>query len=194
MTTDNSIRPFPSLVLLVMGLLLLTGCSETREIQTAPPQPGPSADQDAPADRSLLTVVLETGPTHLPRAIQSIRFRADTLRLKRAGGPWVSHPLAAGPLTITDERRPRRELWQGVVTAARYDSAAVSLQDVFVEFGPNAGAPLQVRRPASVPAALTLEPGEPAEMHLQFEPGLSLLQRAGCEWYFRPVFRTGPTQ
>lgn len=187
-------RPLPSLLPMVLGLLLLTGCSETREIQTAPPQPGPSADRNAPADRSLLTVVLETGPTHLPRAVQSIRFHGDTLRLKRAGGQWVSHPLAAGPLTVTEERRPRRELWQGELAPDRYDSAAVSLRDVFVEFSPNAGAPLQVTRPDPVPVALVLEPGEPAELHLRFEPGLSLLQRAGCEWHFRPVFRTATTQ
>lgn len=177
---------------LLVGCLLLglVGCSSgTREIQTTPPVAAVAPpDTTADADRALLTVVLETGATALPDAVQALRFRVAEVRLKPTDSLWTAYPADVNRFEVTNGTRTRRTILSTQIPAAAYDSLALDLSDVYVEFGPNAGGPLTMPRdrPLSFPAALDYSASDRATVRLTLEPGASLSQSDDCRWFFTP--------
>ena len=182
--------------LLVCGLALLmaTGCSSTRQIQTAPPRPAlePSPDTTATTDLALLTVVAETGDTALPEAIQAMQFRLAEVRLKPTDGDWIVYPSDANALEITASQRARKVVLSTQVAPVVYDSLALVLSDIFVFYDANAGGPLTLPRdtPLTFPLAAHPSVDQPTVLRLRFEPGASLTHDADCRWFFLPFFET----
>jgi hypothetical protein len=181
----------PLRFLLVSCVLLgLVGCSAgTREIQTAPPVAAVApTDTTVAANRALLTVVVETGATVLPEAVHSLRFRVAEVRLKPADSLWTTYPADVNRFEVTNSSGARRTILSTQIPAATYDSLALDLSDVYVEFGPNAGGPLTMPRdrPLTFPVDLTYADADRATVRLTLEPGASLSQSDDCRWFFVP--------
>ncbi|HMB93528.1 MAG TPA: hypothetical protein VKP65_21930, partial [Rhodothermales bacterium] len=86
--------------------------------------------------------------------------------------------------------RARKPVLSTLVSPAAYDSLALSLTDVFVQFDANAGGPLTLPRntPLRLPLTTTLAIGRRTVLRLRFEPGASLSRDAECQWFFLPFF------
>ncbi|RMH60526.1 MAG: hypothetical protein D6685_10265, partial [Bacteroidetes bacterium] len=188
----NRLPPACCTRLLAIPLLLLggLGCGGTRPIETAPPRPAPSIVPPRPPDTGRATLVIQvaTGGTPLPADVQALRFRLAEVRLKARGGAWTSYPADAGRFQITAEARPRKTVLSTRLPPVPYDSLALVLEDVFVQYGPNAGGPLTLTRgePLRLAHPLAPIPDQTTTLHLTFEPGASLSRDAACRWFFLP--------
>lgn len=172
-------------------LCLLTGCSSTRQIRTAPPQSAiPIADTTDQATLAPLVIVVETGSTALPDDIQAMQFRVAEVQLKRAGGSWETYPAEVNSFVISAGSRTRKPVLSTLISPAAYDSLAITLTDVFVRFDANTGGPLTMPRdtPLHLPLTTTLAVGRRTMLRLRFEPGASLSRDAQCRWFFLPFF------
>lgn len=172
--------------------LLLAGCSSTTQIQTAPPRPALPAPPDTTetADLARLTVVVETGDTALPEAIQAMQFRIAEVRLKRADGGWTTSPSDANTFEVSAGQPVRKTVLSTQIAPVAYDSLALVLSDVFVFYDANAGGPLTLPRDAPLTLPLAIQPltDQPTMLRLRFEPGASLTHDADCRWFFLPFF------
>ena len=180
------------LLILCCLTLPVVGCSSTQQIQTAAPRtalPTP-ADTLETADLARLTIIVETGETPLPDAVQAMQFRVAEVRLKPADGPWTAYPADVNSFDIAAGSRARKVVLSTLVPPAAYDSLDVALSDVFVFYDANAGGPLTMPRetPLALPLAARLTTEQPTTLHLLFEPGASLSHDADCRWYFLPFF------
>ncbi|MEX0821908.1 MAG: hypothetical protein WD021_07165 [Rhodothermales bacterium] len=136
---------------------------------------------------------MTNGETVLPADVSALQFRITEVRLHRRDGPWVRLPSDSAPVEfVEDGGAVRRTLLDTRVDPAEYDSMAVTFSDVFVRFGPNAGAPLTTA--SGVPQRFALALGPTAEQHtsvaLHLEPGASLTRSPDCRWFFVPVLRS----
>lgn len=179
---------------LVMGLLVAAGCSPTRDIRTAPPQPAISLipDTTVAPDRASLVVSVEAGATALPADVQALRFRVAEIQLKPAGGPWTTYPSDVNAIAVGRGASGRKVVLATRVPPASYDSLGLVLADAFVQFDANAGGPLTLPRetPLRLPLTVPLAPGRRTALRLLFEPGASLSRDAACRWFFLPFFET----
>lgn len=173
-------------------VVLSAGCSETRQIQTAPPQAGVplQTDTSAAQPRALLTVMVETGETTLPPEIRSMRFRVNELALLGPGGTWTSYQAEQNLLEIVRGQPTRKTVLSAQVPPAAYDSLAIELSDIYVRYDANAGGPLAVPRgtPIHIPLTTYVAVGRPKTVRLVFEAGASLSRTADCRWFFVPFF------
>lgn len=181
----------PTRFLLVGCVLLgLVGCSSgTREIQTARPISAVAPPDTAVApDRALLTVIVETGESPLPAAVEALRFRIAEVHLKPADSLWTAYPADMNRFELTDGSTVRRTILSTQIPATSYDSLALDLSDVYVEFDANAGGPLTMARdrPLLFPITLDYDSRDRATVRLTLEPGASLSQSADCRWFFTP--------
>lgn len=169
---------------------MLAGCAQTQQIETSPPRPAVAVpDSAVTTPRSRLAVVLETGATSLPGEVARLRFEVAELLVKPRGGAWTVYPTTTGHIEIAEDQsgRPRRTLLNTQVPAVPYDSLALRLDDVYVTFGPDAGAPLSLPRdPIAYRLALDPAPDRLATVRLVLEPGASLVQTPDCRWVFAP--------
>ncbi len=172
--------------------LLAAGCSSTREIETAPPRPAVPVVTDTTGTAMLapLTVLVEMGPTALPADVQAMQFRVAEVHLKPTDGAWTSYPADVNSFLIAGNRRTRKAVLSTRVPPAAYDSLAVSLSEVFVQYGANAGGPLTLprRTPLRLPLTTSLAIGRSTTIRLVFEPGASLSRTDDCRWFFLPFF------
>ena len=184
--------PTRLLVLLCALALPIIGCSSTTQIQTAVPHPAlpPSSDTLATTDLARLTIMVETGQTALPEAIQAMQFRVAEIHLKPADGDWVTYPADVNSFDIGAGNRARKVVLSTLIPPAAYDSLGLVLSDVFVFYDANAGGPLTMPRetPLALPLAARLTIDQPTALRLLFEPGASLSHDADCRWYFLPFF------
>ncbi len=168
------------------------GCSSTRQIQTAPPQPAVpvTPDTSATANLAALTILVETGTTALPAAIQAMRFSVAEVHLKPADGAWTVYPADVNSFMTAAGQRARKTVLSTRVPPAAYDSLALALADVFVQYDANAGGPLTLPReaPLRLPLQTRLDVGRRTALRLVFEPGASLSRDARCRWFFLPFF------
>lgn len=173
---------------LVIGV---AGCSSTQQIRTAPPQSAIAvADTTDQATLAPLVIVMETGGTALPEDIQAMQFRVADVRLKEADGDWVTYPAEVNNFVLSANKRAQKPVLSTLVPPAAYDSLALSLTDIFVQFDANAGGPLTLPRgtPLRLPLTTTLAVGRRTVLRLRFEPGASLSRDAQCRWFFLPFF------
>lgn len=180
--------------MLLGAALLLAACSPTREIQTAPPQPAVALlpDTTVAADRASLTITIEPGTTALPEAVQALRFRVTEIHLKPAEGAWAVYPAEVNNIIVNRNPAVRKQVLSTRVPPASYDSLALTLADVFVQYDANAGGPLTLARgtPLRLPLTVPLAAGRRTTLRLVFEPGASLTHDAACRWFFLPFFET----
>lgn len=184
--------------LVVLGLVVVlaaAACGGPREIVTAPPVPATTPADLAPAAaRARLTVELEPGRTPLPDDVARLRFRVDEVWLKPAGGAWTVYP--AGVQVVVDGARRRKALLVAAVPPVAYDSLALRLADVYVEFDANAGAPLTLPRDLPLRLGRAFHPavGATTTLGLVFEPGASLARTPAGRWLFAPFFTARPPE
>ena len=181
--------------LLVGCLLLVVGCSSTREVETSRPRAyeGAADAEDAVAQQARLSVFLEAGETELPEAAELLRFRVAEVRLHERGGDWMQLPSDASRIEIERGRgSPRKLILDARVPPAGFDSLAIELDDVFVRFNENSGAPLTTAKDAPQKLALELKSNleSPTTILLRLEPGASLTRTPDCRWFFVPLFET----
>lgn len=182
------------LVVLALQAILATGCASTQEIETAPPQArNGSLDDDASAAREApLAVVITQGETPLPSDVSRLRFRVAEIRLHSRDGRWVRLPSDSAPIEfVSGGRSVRRTLLDTRVAPIVYDSMTVAFDDVFVRFGPNAGAPLTTSVDVPQRLSIALEPGAGTltTVVLRLEPGASLTRTPDYRWFFVPMLR-----
>jgi hypothetical protein len=175
----------------VLLITALTGCASTQEIETSPPQPRTgAADGEAAAQEASFTVVMAGGETPLPSDVSHLRFRITEVRLRRSDGRWVRLPSDSAPIEISEGRQNvRRTLLDTRVAPVAYDSLTVAFDDVFVQFGANAGAPLTIPGDAPQQLAIGLNPARGAHttVLLTVEAGASLTRSPDCRWFFVPI-------
>lgn len=180
--------------LFFIGLLLTAGCTSTREVETSRPrayEAEEGAEPESPR-QARISIFLERGETDLPDAIDQLRFRTAEIRLRTTDGEWVRLPSDASPVEIARGTAAQRRLVLDTrIAPMRYDSMAVTLNNVFVRFNENAGAPLTTASDAPQQFALDLEArlDVPTAVHLRLEPQPSLRQSQDCRWFFVPMFR-----
>ena len=66
----------------------------------------------------------------------------------------------------------------------------MSISDLFVLYGENAGGPIAWPKDQSIKEVLHIEPGVEAVTRVKIilEPGASLLKDENCKWYFIPFW------
>ena len=180
--------------LFLMGLLLTAGCSSTREVETSRPRAYEAEDGGEPESprQARVSIFLERGETDLPHAIDHLRFRTAEIRLRTTEGEWIRLPSDASPVEIARGTAAQRRLVLDTrIAPMRYDSMAVTLNNVFVRFNENAGAPLTTASDAPQQFVLDLEArlDVPTTVHLRLEPQPSLRRTQDCRWFFVPMFR-----
>lgn len=172
-------------------LIAVIGCASTQEIETSPPQPRTGVTNDeAAAQEAAFTVVMTGGETPLPSDVSRLRFRITEVRLRRADGRWVRLPSDSAPIEIGEGRQnARRTLLDTRVAPTAYDSLTISFDDVFVQFGANAGAPLTMAGEAPQQLAIDMNPMLEARttVRLTMEAGASLTRSPDCRWFFVPI-------
>lgn len=174
-------------------LVLASGCSSTRQIETSRPQTIDPADRtgEPASGQARLVVVMEQGDTSLPDEIDRFEFRIAEVRLHEAGGSWIRLPSETHQFTLPIARRARRTVLNTRVTPARYDSVALSFDQLFARFGENAGARLTAGdEPLRLALDFTTSLETNATIRLRFEPGASLRRAPDCRWFFVPVVQT----
>ena len=179
------------LLILCYLVIGVAGCSSTRQIRTAPPQSAISVtDTTDQATLAPLVIVMETGRTVLPDDVEAMQFRVAEVRLKQAGGDWVTYPAEVNNFVLAANKRAQKPVLSTLVSPAAYDSLALSLTDIFVQFDANTGGPLTMPRdaPLRLPLTTTLAVGRRTVLRLRFEPGASLSRDAQCRWFFLPFF------
>lgn len=186
----NALRPLLTTGF-VVAFVSLAGCGSTRQIETSPPQPAhPAASRPADVQTAAaLAVVIETGETPLPGDVQALRFRVADVHLKPRDGAWTTYPADVNSFELrNDGRGVRRTVLVTRVPPLAYDSLAVGLGSVYVEYGPNAGGPLSLAGDAPVRLAFPFHPAatRPSTLTVTFEPGASLSRTADCRWFFVP--------
>lgn len=176
------------------ALLLLAGCSSTRQIETSPPQTIDAAEpeDDQPAtQQARFTVSIEQGETALPDDIERFEFRIAEVRLHETDGGWIRLPSEVHQFTLPLPRRGRRVVLDAQIAPADYDSVALTFDRLFARFSENAGAPLTAAddEPLRLALDLSISLDAPSALNLQFEPGASLRRAPDCRWFFVPVLR-----
>ena len=177
------------------GLLLLAGCSSTRQIETSPPQTIDAAEQedDRPTtQQARLTVSLEQGETALPDDIERFEFRIAEVRLHETGGGWIRLPSDVHHFTLPLPQRSRRVVLDTQIAPAAYDSVALTFDRLFARFSENAGAPLTAAagdEPLRLALNLSTSLDTRSAVTFQFEPGASLRRAPDCRWFFVPTLR-----
>ncbi len=173
-------------------LLLAAGCSSTRQIQTAPPRPALQTTTGTMemTDLARFTVVVETGDTALPEAVQALQFRVAEVRLKPADGDWTAYPSDANVFEVSSGQPARTVILSTQIAPVAYDSLALVLGDIFVFYNANAGGPLTLPRDTPLTLPLVAHPtvDQPTMLRLRFEPAASLTHDANCRWFFLPFF------
>ena len=131
---------------------------------------------------------METGETALPADVQTLRFRIAEVHLKPVDSLWTSHPADVNRFELKGDARVHRTILSTRVPAVAYDSLALDLTDVYVEFDANAGAPLTMPRdhPFTMPIDLDYTATSRATLRLILEPGASLSRSDDCRWFFTP--------
>jgi len=173
------------------------GCSSTRQIETERPRPATPQPAAPPSDgpRADLVVHFETGTTALPEDVDALRFRVVDLRFRQRDGAWTTYPADFNTFEVRrGEPVQRKAVLATHLPAAAYDSLAVTLGSVYVQYGPNAGGPVTMPHdaPVRLPFTLQPQPGRPATLVLTFEPGASLSRSADCRWFFLPFLFAAP--
>ncbi len=175
------------LITLLAGLL--AGCGGAREIVMAPPRPAmPGMPDTAAPARLSLTVAADSA---LPSPFQTLMLTLHPLALRHTDGHRQPLPFAQRTLTFSATTLSTWTLLEAVpVPSGRYDTLWISLSDVSVRFGPNAGGTLTVATDTlALPVALTLEPDQAYSYHLLFELRRSLQPEPNCRWRFVPQMR-----
>lgn len=186
-------RPLPAFLLaagIALQLAAMGGCSSTREIVAEPPRPAETAQPDAdPEPRVEVTVRLGTGRTTLPEEVAALRFRVEELHFHRRDSSWSAYPADVNAFEVRGAGvRPQRIVLATELPPAAYDSIAVVLRDLYVSFGPAAGAPL-TRDPAltyAIPIPVDARPDTALTIDLTLEAGASILRAPDCRWLFTP--------
>lgn len=165
-----------------------SACSGTTQIQTAPPRAATSHSSEAAALQAPLTVSFETESTALPADIQRLRFRVAEIYLKPKGGEWTSYPCDVNSFELAAGTRTRKTVLSTRVPPVAYDSLGITLNEVFVLFDANAGAPLTMANGTPLQLALDMTPGTetPTVLRLSMDPGASISRSADYRWFFLP--------
>lgn len=173
--------------LFVLGSLVL-GCSGTTQIQTAPPRAATSEPAETAALQALLQVSFETTGTDLPEDIQRLRFRVGEIYLKPREGDWTAYPSDVNSFELASGTRVRKTVLSTRVPPVAYDSIGVTLNEVFVLFDVNAGAPLTMPRdtPLYLPIALAPTTDAPTVLRLHMDPAASITRSADYRWFLLP--------
>lgn len=174
-----------------LAALALAGCTSTRQIQTARPQPAvsPAAQQAATEPRTPVLLVLETGATPLPDDVERLRFRIMEVQLLSSDSTWTTYPAELNTFELQRGGPPvRKTLLTTQLPPGAYDAVALTFGSVYAEYGPNAGGRLTIPgdAPVRVPLAFNLEPNRPATIRLTLEPGASLSRSSDCRWFLVP--------
>lgn len=183
-----------SIALLSVILITASGCASQREIETSRPRPreeAAGAGTEA-ARQARLIVALQQGRTELPDDVASLRFRVAEVRLHSGDGAWTRLPSDVNTIEFAaGSRNGRRTILDTRVAPAAYDSLAIALERVFVQFNENSGAPLATAdgAPQRLALDLHLDRSVPTSLTLNLEVGASLTRSPDCSWFFVPVFR-----
>ncbi len=176
-----------------IAALVLSGCMSTRQIQTSSPRPinAPGLTDEVAGGMGLVSVDIVTGSTALPSDIQALRFRLEEVRLRTEEGEWLTFPAELNSFEILQNRQVQKTILTTRVQPLIYDSLAFKMNDVFVLFNENAGAPLTLPKDRFLTLGLGIKPvvGTAAQVRIDFEPGASLMKDADCRWYFIPFWK-----
>ena len=176
---------------ILCGLVLLSSCISTRQIETTSPRPGfsPFSGNEI-AELGAFSLTVSTGDTELPEDVQVLQFRINEIQLRNQEGEWNSLPVSLNNFEIVSNRSLSKDILSTRVPAVSYDSIAIYISDVFVLFGENTGGPIAWPREKPIKDALDISPTSErtTNVRLIFEPGASLTRDSDCRWYFIPFW------
>lgn len=176
---------------ILCGLLFLSSCISTKQIETASPRPGflPFSGNKV-AELGALSMTVTTGASALPEEIQVLQFRINEVQLKTREGEWNSIPVELNNFEIVSNRVISKDILSTRVQAVAYDSIAIYLSDVFVLFGENSGGPVAWPRDRPIKDKIDIAPTpeRSTRIKLVFEPGASVTKDDDCRWYFIPFW------
>lgn len=173
-----------------MGTLFL-GCQSFEPIQTETPTPGVDANTDSV--RSTMgrpvEVQLATGETRLPEPISELRFRIPRMALITRDSSRTVRELPQITVKIIRGQTNTYTLLRSNFDPEAYDQLKLTIRDIYVEYGPNAGAPLTVETDeveVSMPAPAS--PSTPLILRLTLDGVASFDRSFDRTWVFTPTF------
>lgn len=179
-------------------LLVVGGCAQTRSIEAQPPRPAARLDTSAAAlteaGLGRLEVLLVADGSPLPADVARVQLRASEVRLHQVDGSWLSFPASTGRFALESDQAQVRSILNTQVPPALFDSIEVHFDEVYLEFGANAGSALTMASPPRAVRRLDLRPevGRTVRVRLTLNPGASVMQDEACRWHFLPFITADP--
>lgn len=188
-------RSIPSVAILALSLLM--GCGSVSEVNVAAPRPAATDSSATATTRASLTLDLESGTQALPEGVSSTRFRVREVWMKARGDEWTKRLAATEPFVVDGANPVQRTLLSTAIPAQRFDSLALVLDDVYIEYGPNAGGRPDVAgtNPVKLAARFTPSADQLNTLLLRYEAATSVARDSTGRWSFRPdifLIRTVP--
>lgn len=181
---------------LLAGATLLAACTGVNEINVGAPQPAVVDTTSAALNRGSLLVELTAVGEGYAEGVQSTRFRVGQIWLKDRDGQWIKRLAESEPFRVGASGSITRRVLASQVPAAGYDSLALFLRDIYVEYGPTAGGVPTVRgaEPLTIAAAFAVENDERTILRLRYRPGASITRdTTDGRWTFAPVIAVDET-
>ena len=170
-------------------IALLAGCRSSRIIEVPPPSSSDSQLANSGSARGSVNVILETGQREMPDGVQSVRFRVNEVEFRSNVGQWTQRLSNRETVSATKTRRSEVPLLSTELAAVPYDSIAIHVTDVYVEYNAHAGGPLiPVHSRVSLSVDLEPDPASAQTIRLMFHPAQSIrADSAAFLWRFEPV-------
>lgn len=182
------------LALSLLTVLVLASCSRVSEVTVSPPRPADAGGPADPVARGSVSVHIEAAGTDMPRDVRSTRFRVTELQFRSASGEWFRRLSNRTALSTGEAGRSVYPLVGTELPVGRYDSLAVYLADVYVEFGMNAGGPVELgRNPVILALALNPVATRRTTILLRYDPASAVrADTLSGRWRFTPTFVAVP--
>ena len=183
-------------VVLLAGATLPAACSGVNEINVGAPRPAVVDTTSAALNRGSILIELTASEADYAEGVLSTRFRVGQIWLKDRDGQWIKRMAESEPFRVAGSGTITRRVLATQVPAAAYDSLALFLRDIYVEYGPTAGGVPTIRGadPLTVAAPFSVENDERTIIRLRYRPAPSITRdTTDGRWTFTPVIAVDET-
>lgn len=179
-----------ALLCFAMGTLLLS-CQSFEPIQTSTPTA--AIEGDSESARSSLgrttEIRLGTGESALPAPISELTFRISRMALVTPDGSRTVRELSHANVQVTREQTDSYLLLRERIQPESYDRLTLRVQNIYVTYGPNAGAPLTIENEdITLPMPDVASGNTPVLLRISFDAAASFDRNDDGTWHFSPQF------
>lgn len=178
------------LLSLSTGTLLLS-CQSFEPIRTGAPTAAVEGDSESARNSMGRTteIRLGTGESVLPTPISKLTFRISRMALISPDSNRTIRELPHANIQVTREQTNSYLLLQERIRPESYDRLTLSIKNIYVTYGPNAGAPLTIENDEiTLPMPDVISGDTPVLLRITFDASASFDRNDDGTWHFSPNF------